>query len=221
MTIADKIAELKKEIPQHVKLIGVTKTRPLQDIREAYQAGMRSFGENRVQELVLKQPQLPEDIEWHLIGHLQTNKVKFIVPFVHTIHSVDSLKLLLEINQQAQKINRTIPCLLEIRIAREETKFGLSLIEAEQILKSEAYKNCSNILISGLMGMATFTEDTRQIKEEFLALFQAFQRIKDEFFPQASSFKEISMGMSGDYQQAIECGSTMVRIGTLIFGERF
>ncbi len=221
MTIADKIAELKKEIPQQVKLIAVTKTRPVQDIMEAYQTGMRRFGENRVQELVQKQPQLPEDIEWHLIGHLQTNKVKFIAPFVHMIHSVDSLKLLMEINQQALKINRIIPCLLEIRIAREETKFGLTMIEAEQILKSETFKNCSNIQISGLMGMATFTEDTRQIKEEFSVLFQTFHRFKNEFFPQAPYFKEISMGMSGDYQLAIECGSTMVRLGTIIFGERF
>jgi PLP dependent protein len=221
MTIAEKIADLKKEIPDHVQLIAVTKTRPVADIMEAYQAGMRSFGENRVQELVQKQPQLPKDIEWHLIGHLQTNKVKFIAPFVHMIHSVDSLKLLVEINQQALKFNRTIPCLLEIRIAREETKFGLTISEAQQLLKSDTFKNCSNILISGLMGMATFTENAQQVKEEFSALFQAFHRFKNEFFPHASSFKEISMGMSGDYQLAIECGATMVRIGTSIFGERF
>lgn len=221
MTIAEKIAEIQKEIPRHVRLIAVSKTRPVKDIFEAYHAGVRSFGENRVQELIQKQPQLPENIEWHLIGHLQTNKVKYIVPFVHMIHSVDSLKLLSEINDQAHKVNRIIPCLLEMRIAREETKYGLTMNEAESLLNSDLYKSFNNIQINGLMGMATFTGDAGQVKDEFSSLQRTFQLFKEKFFENRPSFKEVSMGMSGDYKLAIECGSTMVRIGTSIFGERF
>lgn len=221
MTIEEKIAEIQKGIPRHVKLIAVSKTRPVEDVFEAYHAGIRSFGENRVQELLQKQPQLPKDIEWHLIGHLQTNKVKYIVPFVHMIHSVDSLKLLSEINEQARKVNRVIPCLLEMRIAREETKYGLTLNEAETLLNSDLYKSLKNIQINGLMGMATFTDDAGQVRDEFSSLQRTFQLFKEKFFENGPFFKEISMGMSGDYKLAIECGSTMVRIGTSIFGERF
>jgi len=220
MAIADNINNLRKEIPRHVKIIAVSKTMPVELIKEAYQAGQRVFGENKVQEIILKQPQLPKDIEWHLIGHLQTNKVKSVVPFVKMIHSVDSLKLLSEINNEAGKINRTLDCLLQLRIAKEETKFGMSFDDAKQLLNSDEFRNFTHVSIKGLMGIASFTEDTALIKTEFAQLVNYFGEMKKSWFSQKETFKEISMGMSGDYKLAIEAGSTMVRIGSLIFGER-
>ncbi|HEX2394551.1 MAG TPA: YggS family pyridoxal phosphate-dependent enzyme [Bacteroidales bacterium] len=220
MGIAENIAVLRKEIPQNVKIIAVSKKMPLQVILEAYEEGQRAFGENKVQELLQKQPRLPSDIEWHLIGHLQTNKVKAVIPFVRLIHSVDSIKLLAEINKEAIKINRFIDCLFQIRIAREETKFGMTYEDAVQILGSREYQNFSNVKVKGLMGIATFTDDSVRIREEFANLGRYFQLLKDSFFRDDQAFKELSIGMSGDYKLAIEAGSTMVRIGTLIFGER-
>jgi pyridoxal phosphate enzyme (YggS family) len=220
MSIADNIAELRKAVPQHVKIIAVSKTMPVPLLMEAYNAGQRAFGENKVQELALKQPAMPDDTEWHLIGHLQTNKVKHIVPFVHLIHAVDSLKLLTEIDREAAKINRIVDCLLQMRIASEETKFGLSFPDAEQILGSTQFKELKHIRINGLMGMATFTDNSQQVKEEFLKLAHYFTDIKNKWFPHVVYYKEISMGMSGDYHLAIAAGSTMVRIGSLIFGDR-
>jgi pyridoxal phosphate enzyme (YggS family) len=221
MSIAANLSALKSELERlHVKLIAISKTKPVSDIKEAYDAGQRSFGENRVQELVEKQEQLPKDIEWHLVGHLQTNKVKYIAPFVSLIHSVDSLKLLEEINKQAEKNNRVIDCLLEIHIADEETKFGLDFDEAIELLRSEEYAALKNIRIVGVMGIATNTDNHKQILEEFYELKTFFKGLKETFFNKAETFKEISMGMSGDYKLAIEQGSTMVRIGSTIFGER-
>jgi pyridoxal phosphate enzyme (YggS family) len=220
MGIDENIALLRKEIPQFVKIVAVSKTMPVAVIQEAYNAGQRVFGENRVQEMTEKRQMLPSDIEWHLIGHLQTNKVKYVVPFVQVIHSVDSLKLLSEINREAAKVKRQIDCLLQIRIAREDTKFGLSFTEAAQMLDSGECNDFQNIKITGLMGMATYSENTKLIKEEFLQLARYFNEMKAQWFSNISSFKELSIGMSGDYKLAIEAGSTMVRIGSLIFGER-
>jgi hypothetical protein len=220
MGIKENIALLRKEIPQFVKIVAVSKTMPAAVIKEAYNAGHLAFGENRVQEITEKQQLLPSDIEWHLIGHLQTNKVKYVVPFVQVIHSADSLKLLSEINREAAKAKRKIDCLLQMRIAREETKFGLSFTEAAQILSSDECDDFQHIRITGLMGMATYTENTKLIKEEFSQLARYFNEMKAKWFSNISSFKELSMGMSGDYKLAIEAGSTMVRIGSLIFGER-
>jgi pyridoxal phosphate enzyme (YggS family) len=211
---------LRAEIPQNVTLIAVSKTKPLIDIQAAYAAGQRHFGENKVQEMVEKAAQLPPDIHWHLIGHLQTNKVKYMAGFVHLIHGVDSLKLLQEINKQAQKVGRVQDVLLQFYIAQEETKFGLEYPEAQEILESNAFKDLQNIRICGVMGMASFTLDTLQIAAEFQQLKSVFEKLKTSYFQQASSFKEISMGMSGDYPIAIENGSTMVRVGSKIFGGR-
>jgi pyridoxal phosphate enzyme (YggS family) len=220
MAIADNINNLRNEIPRHVKIIAVSKTMPVELINEAYEAGQRVFGENKVQEIIVKQPQLPKDIEWHLIGHLQTNKVKYVVPFVKMIHSVDSLKLLSEINSEAAKINRTIDCLLQLRIAKEETKFGMSFDDAKELLDSDEFRSFTHVSVIGLMGIATFTDDTSLIKTEFAQMMDSFREIKKSWFSEVEAFKEISMGMSGDYNLAIEAGSTMVRIGSLIFGER-
>jgi pyridoxal phosphate enzyme (YggS family) len=220
MSIAENIAHIKNEIPKHVTLIAVSKTKPNAAILEAYNTGQRVFGENKVQELLDKYETFPKDIEWHLIGHLQTNKVKYIAPFVALIHAVDSLKLLTEINKQAQKNNRTIPCLLQFHIAKEDTKFGLNLDEAKQLLASNEYQQLKNISIVGVMGMATFTDNTAQIAKEFAHLHTIFHELKTTFFAKHPSFKELSMGMSGDYAIAIEQGSTMIRVGSTIFGER-
>ncbi|PKQ70690.1 pyridoxal phosphate enzyme [Raineya orbicola] len=203
-----------------VRLIAVSKTKPISDLQEAYQAGVRDFGENKVQEMCEKQPHLPQDVRWHLIGHLQTNKVKYIASFVHLIHSVDSLKLLQEINKQAQKHSRVINCLLQIHIAQEETKFGLSYEEAENLLQNTALKELKNIRIKGLMGMATFTENAEQIRKEFRGLAGFFQHCKQKYQDFNLDFQELSMGMSGDYLIAIQEGSTMVRIGSALFGSR-
>lgn len=190
-------------------------------MREAYRLGQRAFGENKVQEMVAKYEMLPKDIEWHFIGHLQTNKVKYIAPFVYLIHGVDSFKLLKSIDKEAGKINRIIPCLLQFHITEEETKFGFSMEEATEMLSSEEFKLIENVRISGVMGMATYTENENQIRKEFSHLKAIFNQLKMAYFSDFPAFKEISMGMSGDYQIAVEEGSTMVRIGSTIFGERF
>lgn len=220
MSIANNLKCIKETIPSHVSLVVVSKTQSVEHILEAYQCGQRVFGENKVQELIAKQLELPSDIQWHLLGHLQTNKVKYIAPFVSLIHSVDSLKLLKEINSEAIKNNRTIDCLLEFYIASEETKYGLSWEEACDILHSEDFKTLQNIRICGVMGMASFVDDEAIIRREFETLVQYFYLLKKEFFPGTNHCKEISIGMTGDYKIAIEEGSTMVRIGTAIFGAR-
>lgn len=202
------------------KLIAVSKTHSVEEIKKVYDLGIRDFGENKVQELTAKAPLLPTDIRWHLIGHLQTNKVKQVVPFVSMIHSIDSLKLLIEINNKAELSNKTIECLLQIHIAEEETKFGLDLAEAESIITSTEFPHLKNVKIRGLMGMATFTDDIDQVRKEFKLLKSYFNKLKILFFANDPSFSELSMGMSGDYKIALEEGSTMIRIGTAIFGER-
>ena len=218
--IAENISILKSKLPSTVKLVAVSKTKPVEDIIEAYNAGQKYFGENRVQELLNKKDFLPADIEWHLIGHLQSNKVKFIVPFISMIQSVDSYKLLVTVNSEAIKIGRVVDCLLQIHIASEETKFGFSMHELNDSLKSYDVLNLKNILICGVMGMATFSSDTEQVRKEFRYLTDCFHSLKDSYFKSSPGFKEISMGMSGDYELALQEGSTMVRIGSLIFGER-
>lgn len=218
--IAERILQLKKELPASVNLIAVSKTKPNADIQVAYDAGQRVFGENKVQELVDKYETLPKDIEWHLIGHLQTNKVKYIAAFVHLIHAVDSLKLLQEINKQAKKHDRIINCLLQFFIASEDTKFGFSFEEAQEMLASPEFFELKNIQIVGVMGMASFVDDNAQVEKEFNELHNYFQLLKSSVFKFNENFKEISMGMSGDYKIAIEQGSTMVRLGSTIFGSR-
>ncbi len=219
MNISDNIKKLKSKIPSHVKLVVVTKTHPAEKVLEAYNAGYKIFGENRVQELASKHAQLPNDIEWHLIGHLQTNKVKMIAPFVNLIHSVDSIKLLKEINKCAEKENRVVDCLLQIYIAKEETKFGLSFEEAEEILQSEDLKQMKNIRIAGLMGMATLTKNENQIRNEFKSLKSFFDSHRQ--LPTGNCRLDIlSMGMSSDYKIAIEEGSNLIRVGSAIFGSR-
>jgi len=221
MSIAEDLLKIKAETDRlGVKLIAVSKTKPVELIQEAYDAGQRAFGENQVQELVDKYEQLPKDIEWHMIGHLQTNKVKYIAPFVQLIHSVDSLKLLKEINKQAEKHNRIIDCLLQIHIADEDTKFGLAYDEAIELLRSDELPALQHIRIIGLMGIATNTDNEKVIKEEFYELKTLFTGIKASFFPKNEDFRELSMGMSSDYRIAIEQGSTMIRLGSTLFGAR-
>lgn len=218
MSIATNLNNIKSSLPENVTLVAVSKTKPVSDILEAYNAGQRIFGENYVQELVEKNDNLPTDIQWHFIGHLQSRKVKLIAPFVSLIHGVDSLKLLQEINKQAQKNNRVIDCLLQVHIAEEESKFGLDEEELDEILNQVQHDKTEfqNIRIVGLMGMATFTENENQIKKEF----QHLKAIFDKLQTQNSELKTLSMGMSGDLKLAISCGSTMVRIGSSIFGSR-
>ncbi|OCX51498.1 YggS family pyridoxal phosphate enzyme [Mucilaginibacter sp. PPCGB 2223] len=221
MSIADNIKNLNAETGRvGVKLVAVSKTKPVEDIEEAYAAGQRIFGENQVQELVEKHEKLPKDIQWHLIGHLQTNKVKYIAPFISLIESVDSLKLLQEINKQALKNARVINCLLQVYIADEDTKFGLGHDELIELLRSDEFRAMENVRIIGLMGIATNTENEKQIKDEFYELKTLFDGIKVSFFRKDDYFKEVSMGMSSDYKLAIEQGSTMVRLGSTIFGQR-
>ena len=221
MSIADNLLKYKNELtPQNVKLVAVSKNHPAEAILEAYNEGQRVFGENLVQEMVEKQAQLPQDIEWHLIGHLQTNKVKYIAQFVKLIESVDSIKLLKEIDKQAAKNNRVIDCLLQVYIADEETKFGLGFDEIIELLRSDEFSSYKNVRIVGLMGISTNTAQEKQIEAEFRELKVFFDGIKVSFFRKEDSFKEISMGMSGDYKLAINQGSTMVRIGSSIFGKR-
>ena len=218
--IAERIKQLKNSLPASVCLIAVSKTKPTSALQQAYDAGQRHFGENKVQEMCEKQAELPKDIHWHLIGHLQTNKVKYIAPFVHLIHSVDSLKLLVEINKQANKNNRIIDVLLQFHVAEEETKFGLNLEEAKILLESTEFEKSNNIRVVGVMGMASFVEDESQIRREFKELKSIFDAIKEQYFLHIDYFKEISMGMSGDFPLAIEEGSTMIRVGSSIFGGR-
>lgn len=221
MTIHENIHAFQKLLENTpCKLIAVTKTKPVEMLMQAYEAGCKRFGENKVQEMASKYEVLPKDIEWHLIGHLQSNKVKYIAPFVGMIHSIDSLKLLQEVDKQANKNNRVIPCLLQIYIASEETKFGLSYEEAEALLTGPELKALANIKINGLMGMATFTDNQQQIRQEFRDLKSFFEEMKRKQLPANVSFSELSMGMSGDYQIAMEEGSTLIRVGSSIFGAR-
>ena len=218
--IKENLNEILADIPENVTLVAVSKTKPASEIEEAYAAGQRVFGENKVQEMVEKEAVLPRDIQWHLIGHVQTNKVKYIAPFVSVIHAVDSLKLLSEINKQAKKNNRTIKCMLQMHIADEESKFGMKFDELMEVLNSNELVEMQNVSIIGLMGMATFTDNEEQVREEFCNLEGDFNVIKSHFFKFNDNFKHISTGMSGDYKLAIEEGSTMVRIGSSIFGSR-
>ena len=216
MTIRKNLYQITSSLPPYVTLVAVSKTKPLGDLMQAYKAGQRVFGENKVQEMVEKYHLMPDDVLWHMIGHLQRNKVKYIAGFVDLIHGVDSLKLLTEIDKQAQKQNRVIKCLLQIKIARETSKFGLPIQEAEALLNSETFKSLKNVRIVGLMGMASFTTDKLQISKEFKTLKSNFDQLKQH----RKNFKIISMGMSGDYKLAIDCGSNMIRVGSLIFGAR-
>jgi pyridoxal phosphate enzyme (YggS family) len=219
MTIKENLNHILSQIPEHVALVAVSKTKPTEDILEAYNAGQRIFGENKIQEMADKYEALPKDIEWHMIGHVQTNKVKYMAPFVSLIHGVDSFKLLNEINKQAQKFNRVINCLLQIKIAEEDSKFGLSVEDAKSLLESNDLQLLENIKITGLMGMATFTDNENQLKSEFNKLQSAFKQFKNIQLPNLE-LKTLSMGMSGDYKIAIDCGSNMIRVGSSIFGER-
>jgi PLP dependent protein len=221
MDIRANFESVKKSFPNpHCKLIAVSKTKPIEDLKAAYAAGIRDFGENKVQEIQLKQPQMPEDTRWHMIGHLQSNKVKYIAPFIHLIHGVDSFRLLQEIDKQGKKINRVIPVLLQIHIAEEESKFGFDRSELEEMIHSSEFTALTHVKIEGLMGMATFTEDTHQIRKEFRGLKALFDELKERNLPAFVDLREISMGMSGDFTIAQEEGSTMVRIGSAIFGNR-
>lgn len=219
MSISKNLQDIKSNLPNHVTLVAVSKTKPVPDLMEAYHAGQRIFGENRIQEMVEKHQAMPKDIKWHMIGNVQRNKVKYMAGFVNLIHGVDDLKLLIEINRQAKRYRRVIDCLLQIKIASEDSKFGMSAHEASEIIQSDAFSELKNIKITGVMGMATFTDNENQIKEEFTLL----KTISDTLKPfESFNFKPeiISMGMSGDYQLAIACGSTMIRVGSSIFGGR-
>ena len=218
--IQEEIKSIQERLPGHVRLVAVSKFHPIEALEEAYAAGQRVFGESKVQEMTTKYEALPKDIEWHFIGHLQTNKIKYIAPYVALIHGVDSFKLLKEINKQAIKAERIIPCLLQIHIAQEESKFGFSFDECRQMLEEGCWKELTHISIAGLMGMATNTDDENIIQQEFHSLGAFFQEIKDSYFSNQPAFKEISMGMSDDYPIAIAEGSTLVRIGSKIFGQR-
>jgi pyridoxal phosphate enzyme (YggS family) len=218
--IADNLQKIKDSLPKTVTLVAVSKTKPISDLQEAYDSGQRVFGENKIQELREKEPALPKDIEWHMIGHMQTNKVKYIAPYISLIHGVESFKLIEEINKQALKNDRIIKVLLQFHIAKESTKFGLQLKEAKEILNSNAFKKLKNIDVSGVMGMASFVDNELQIREEFTMLKSIFEELKSGYFAAMNSFNIISMGMSGDYSIAIEEGSTMIRVGSSIFGAR-
>jgi len=216
MSISKHLLDIKSALPEHVTLVAVSKTKPVSDLMEAYNAGQRIFGENKIQEMVNKHEQMPKDIEWHMIGHVQRNKMKYMAGFVNLIHGVDSFKLLSEIDKQAKKHDRVIDCLLQIKIAKEDSKFGMSTEDATALLQSEDYLELKNVNIIGLMGMATFTDDMTQVEEEFKFLKSSFDTLKTDH----KALQIISMGMSGDYQLAIDCGSTMVRVGSSIFGAR-
>ena len=216
MPIKSNLTKIQSQLPSHVTLVAVSKTKPVNDLMEAYSSGQRIFGENKIQEMVDKHHQMPKDVQWHMIGNIQRNKVKYMASFVDLIHGVDSEKLLNEINKQAEKHQRIINCLLQIKIAQEDTKFGMTSEAAHTLLASDHFKTLKNIAIVGLMGMASFTEDTAQIKEEFTGLKNTFNSLKKT----NPSLEIISMGMSGDYPLAIDCGSTMIRVGSRIFGFR-
>ncbi|MDO1500262.1 YggS family pyridoxal phosphate-dependent enzyme [Winogradskyella maritima] len=216
MSIAKNIKRFQSELPENVTLVAVSKTKPIDDLMEAYDAGQRIFGENKIQEMTEKWNAMPKDIQWHMIGHVQRNKVKYMAEFVNLVHGVDSFKLLKEIDKQAKKHSRVIDCLLQIKIAEEESKFGLSKADASDILTSDSFQNLKHIRVTGLMGMATFTDDMAQVEREFKSLQTYFNTLKTNH----PHLEILSMGMSGDYKLAIDCGSTMVRIGSTIFGAR-
>jgi len=220
MDIQANLKEVLDQLPEGVRLVAVSKFHPNEAIEEAYKVGQRIFGESREQELSTKYETLPKDIEWHFIGHLQTNKVKYIAPYIAMIHAVDSYKLLAEIDKQAAKHNRVIPCLLEIHIAQEKSKYGFTFDTCRQMLEEGGWKQLKHVCIAGVMGMGTNTDDEKEVEKEFRSLADFFQSLKQDYFSQTDSFKEISMGMSHDYQIAIKCGTTLVRVGSKIFGER-
>jgi hypothetical protein len=218
--IRENLAKIRATVPEGVTLVAVSKTKPVSDVQEAYDAGQRVFGENHALEMRDKHEALPKDIQWHFIGHLQTNKIKYIIPFVTLIHSIDTANLLEAVNKEARKHDRVVDCLLQFHIAQEETKFGLALDEAKQLLESESFKQMESIRICGVMGMATFTDDEVEIRKEFKHLKAIFDTLKQDYFADQPQFKEISMGMSEDYPIAIEEGATLVRVGSKIFGPR-
>lgn len=218
--IAERILALTSQLPQGVRLVAISKFHPAEAIAEAYAAGQRLFGESRVQELQAKHEALPKDIEWHFIGHLQTNKVKYIVPYVSLIHGIDSFRLLAEVDRQAERVGRTVGCLLQMHIAREETKFGFSFEECRQLLQEGEWRQLHHVRLCGMMGMATNTDNMQQVEEEFRSLATFFHEVKTTWFAADEAFCELSMGMSHDYPQAIAAGSTLIRVGTYIFGER-
>ena len=218
--ITENLKQVRSDLPSTVRLVAVSKYHPIEAIQEAYEAGQRIFGESKVQELCAKQQVLPADIEWHFIGHLQTNKVKQLVPFISLIHSIDSYKLLSEVDRQAQRVGRVVPCLLQIHIASEETKFGFSFDECRQMLRSQPWQQLHHVSLCGLMGMATYTDDTAQVEREFESLAAFFCEVRTDYMQQLPAFCELSMGMSDDYPLAIAAGSTLVRVGSKIFGER-
>jgi pyridoxal phosphate enzyme (YggS family) len=220
MSVRENLDALAKHIPAGCTLIAVSKTQPVEKIKEAFDCGQRVFGENRAQEMTAKHEALPTEIQWHMIGHLQSNKVKYIAPFVHLIHSVDSPKLLDEINRQAAKVKRIIACLLQVHIAEEETKFGFSADEVRALIASGSWSELRNIEVLGLMGMATFTDNGEQVRREFRNLKMLFEQLKSGELPPSVRMQELSMGMSGDFRIALEEGSTMIRVGTAIFGQR-
>ena len=220
MDIQANLKEVIAELPTNVRLVAVSKFHPAEAIEAAYSAGQRIFGESKEQELSGKHEQLPKDIEWHFIGHLQTNKIKYIVPYVALIHGIDSYKLLVEVNKQAEKAGKVVNCLLQLHIAEEETKFGFSFDECRDMLAEGEWKTLSNIQLCGLMGMATNTDDNEQIEKEFCSLSSFFKEMKDSWFADTEAFRELSMGMSHDYHQAIAAGSTLIRVGSKIFGDR-
>ena len=220
MDIQANLKEVLDQLPEGVRLVAVSKFHPNEAIEEAYKVGQRIFGESREQELSTKYETLPKDIEWHFIGHLQTNKVKYIAPYIAMIHAVDSYKLLAEIDKQAAKYNRVIPCLLEIHIAQEESKYGFTFDTCRQMLEEGGWKQLKHVCIAGVMGMGTNTDDEKEVEKEFRSLADFFRSLKQDYFSQTDSFKEISMGMSHDYHIAIKCGTTLVRVGSKIFGER-
>ena len=220
MDIQANLKEVLDQLPEGVRLVAVSKFHPNEAIEEAYKVGQRIFGESREQELSTKYETLPKDIEWHFIGHLQTNKVKYIAPYIAMIHAVDSYKLLAEIDKQAAKHNRVIPCLLEIHIAQEDSKYGFTFDTCRQMLEEGGWKQIKHVCIAGVMGMGTNTDDEKEVEKEFHSLADFFRSLKQDYFSQTDSFKEISMGMSHDYQIAIKCGTTLVRVGSKIFGER-
>ena len=219
MSIKQNLQHIKQDLPEHVTLVAVSKTKPIADLQEAYDAGQRIFGENKIQEMADKFEALPKDIKWHMIGHVQTNKVKYMAEFVDLIHGCDSLKLIKEVNKQAKKYDRVINCLLQIKIAEEDSKFGMSIKDATELLNSDKFSEFKNVCVTGVMGMATFTEDNKQISSEFKTLKKAFEQLKS-IQTNNSKLETISMGMSGDYHIAIEEGSTMIRVGSSIFGAR-
>lgn len=220
MSIASNIQQLKLALPEGVTLVAVSKFHPAEAIKEAYATGHRVFGESKAQEVTAKYEQLPNDIEWHFIGHLQKNKIKYIAPFIHTIHSIDSLELLKDVNKQALRFNRTIRVLLQIHVAAEETKFGFTPAECLELVQSDALDSLTNLIVGGIMGMATNTENEELIRKEFRMLHTLFTELKNGYYAGKETFTELSMGMSHDYTLAIQEGSTMIRVGSLIFGER-